>query len=60
MTPKVRIGCHYAPRQYERRMDGVYQALRPAMTADGELLQRALLSKREPVLVRVARKVLPW
>lgn len=54
MTPKVQIGAAYERRHFERRdRDGAYSALRPAMSRDAELLQRALLSVRPTLAERI-------
>ena len=56
IKPKVRIGCDYRPNHFERRAEGVYSALRPSMSGDAELLQRALLAKRTPLTQRLATR----
>ena len=45
--PRVIIGSRYERKHFEvRDRDGSYAALRPAMSADAELLQRALLTRK--------------
>lgn len=58
--PKVRIGLAYERRSFEFRGDGIYQALRPAMSGDAELLQRALLAVRPSITQRLVRAFRPF
>ena len=60
MTPKVNIGSNYRPQSFERRTSNCYQALRPQMSYDAELLQRALLSVRPTLRERVLRVLRPF
>ena len=56
MSPKFRIGSAYQRRSYEwRDRNGQYQALRPPMGRDAELLQTALLNSRPTLGQRVMR-----
>lgn len=53
---KVRIGSAYQRRPYEwRDRNGQYQALRPPLGRDAELLQAALLNSRPTLGQRVLR-----
>jgi hypothetical protein len=57
VKPKVVIGHAYQRRSYEwRNRDGQYQALRPAMGRDAELLQAALLGRRASFASRLAKR----
>ena len=44
MKPKVKIGIAYERKYYEwRNRDGEFRSLRPAISQDAEVIQRALL-----------------
>lgn len=61
MSPKVKIGCHYEPKQFEHRSATEFSSKMPAITSDGEHLQAAVLEdharSQRQTLTRTTRSV---
>lgn len=43
MSPKIKIGCYYEPKQFEHRSATSFSSKMPAATPDSERLQIAVI-----------------